>query len=557
MNPKYLLVASLCAVLLTNAQSFKIPDSLRNKNFDYLFDRIEDANNCNEQRSLYLQSFLMKAKTEEHWEELSNAYKNYVHYAPDKLKLIYADSMVKAAKKSNSYEIIGSAYLSKGIAYYGQKRLVEAMDIYLVADSYIKKTKDKYLIYKTKYRIGQIKLYLGYYSEAVSIFQQCITYFKDSNDRAYLDSLHSLGICYSKIGNYGLCTSINETGIAEGTRIGNRDMEPYFIHSEGINQCMIHNYAIGIGKIQSSLSGIRANKDFSNVMIGYFYIGKSYWGLGNAEKALAYFEKVDKSYTERDYMRPDLREAYEFMISYYKDKNMIKEQLRYVEKLLEVDKKLHLTYTYLQGKIRKEYDTKELVDERQKLKNSLKIRKYNDQIAIAIIGAMLLFIAYGMVRHFKNKKESRKRYEELVQKIENMEKTKAYKADDSDFSISKGAEAAVLHSLQKFENSKKFLERAWDLTKLASYCKTNTKYLSIIILRHRGKKFNEYINTLKIDYIAQRIRKDKVLQKYTHEALADEAGFSTTRRFVKAFLNSTGITPKYFIEELKMENEQS
>lgn len=556
MNPKYLLVVTLCAVLFTNAQSFKIPDSLRNRNFDYLFDRIEDDNNSSEQRSLYLQSFLMKAKMEEHWEELSNAYKNYVHYAPDRLKLIYADSMVIAAKRSNSNEIIGSAYLSKGIAYYSQKRLAEAMDIYLIADRYIKKTNDNYLIYKTKYRIGQIKLYLGYYNEAVSIFQQCISYFKDSNDRAYLDSLHSLGICYSKIGNYGLCTSINETGIAEGIRIRNRDMESYFIHSEGINQSMIHNYVIGIEKIQSSLPYIRANKDFSNVMIGYFYIGKSYWGLGNKEKALTYFEKVDKSYMERDYMRPDLREAYEFMISYYKDKNMIKEQLQYVEKLLEVDKKLHLTYTYLQGKIRKEYDTKELVDEQQKLKNSLNIRKYNDQISIAIIGGMFLFIVYGIMRHFKNKKESRKRYEELVQKIEDMEKAKAYKTDDSDFSISKGAEAAVLHSLQKFENSKKFLERDWDLTKLASYCNTNTKYLSLIILRHRGKKFNEYINGLKVDHIAQRIRSEKVLQKYSHEALAGEAGFSTTRRFVKAFVGCTGITPKYFIEEAKKENIQ-
>lgn len=63
-----------------------------------------------------------------------------------------------------------------------------------------------------------------------------------------------------------------------------------------------------------------------------------------------------------------MREAYELMISYYKDKNRVKTQLYYVEKLLEVDKKLHNTYTYLQGKIRKEYDTKELVDEQQNLR---------------------------------------------------------------------------------------------------------------------------------------------------------------------------------------------
>lgn len=556
MITKFLLLIALCSIHFINAQQFQIPDSLKYKDFDYLFDRIEDDRNTDEKRSLYLLSFLMKAKTEENWEELSNAYKNYVHYAPDRLKLIYADSMAIAAKRSNSNEIIGSAYLSKGIAYYGQKRLAEAMDIYLVADQYIKKTNDKYLIYKTKYRIGQIKLYLGYYKEAIPIFEQCINYFKQSNSnvRAYLNSLHSLGVCHKMVGNHGLSTSINEKGIAEGIKTGNYDMEHYFIQSEGINQFMIHNYAVSIEKIQSSLPGIRINKDFSNEMVAYFYIGKSYWGLNDKEKAMAYFEKVDKSYIERDYIRPDLREAYELMISYYKDKNMLKTQLYYVEKLLEVDKKLHHTYTYLQGKIRKEYDTQELVDEQQKLKSSLNLRKYNDQISIFIISFMLLFIVYGIVRHFKNKREARKKYEELLQKIEDAAKIKADKGDDSDFSMSKDAEAAVLHSLQKFENSKKFLEKDWDLTKLAGYFNTNTKYLSLIILRHRNKKFNEYINTLKIDYIAQRIRNDKVLQNYTHDALAEEAGFSTTRRFVKAFLNCTGITPKYFIEELKMDD---
>lgn len=559
MSAKYLLIIFLCVSYFINAQKhmIQIPDSLKSKDFDYLFDRMEDGRISNGQRLLYLQSFLIKARSESNWEELSNAYKNYVHYAPNNLKLRYADSMVIAAKRSNSNEIIGSAYLSKGIAYYGQKRLAEAMDIYLIADDYIKKTNDKYLIYKTKYHIGQIKLFLGYYKEAIAIFQECIDHFKDSNVRAYLNSLHSLGICYNKVGNYGQCTSINETGIAQGIKTGNLDMEPYFIHSEGINQCMIHNYAISIKKIQSSMSGIRGNKDFSNEMVGYFYIGKSYWGLNDKEKAMAYFKKVDKSYTEYDYMRPDLRKAYEFMISYYKDRNMLQEQLQYVEKLLEVDKKLHITHTYLQGKILKEYETKELVDEQNKLKHSLNMRKYNDQISISIICFMLLFIVYGIVRHFKNKKEARKKYEELLQKIEGAGRVKGDKDDDSDFSMSKDAEAAVLHSLYKFENSKKFLERDLDLTKLAGYFNTNTKYLSLIILRHRNKKFNDYINSLKVDNIAKRIRNDKVLQRYTHDALAEEAGFSTTRRFVKAFLDCTGISLKYFIEELKMEDLQS
>nr|WP_198999688.1 helix-turn-helix domain-containing protein [Flavobacterium sp. ASV13] len=528
----------------------QIPDSLKDRDFDYLFDRIEEGSN----RSVYLRCFLIKAKAESNWEELSNAYKNYVHYAPDSLKLVFADSMVIAAKRSKSNEIIGSAYLSKGIAYYGRKRLAEAMDIYLIADSYIKETEDKYLIYKTKYHVGQIKYYLGYYDEAILIFEECISYFKSSNVRAYLNSLHSLGVCYKMVGNHGLCTSTNEKGIAEGLRTGNHDMDSYFIFSEGVNQCKIHNYKAGIEKLEKAMPGVLENKDFSNEMVGYFYLGRCYWGLNNKEKAIAYFKKVDEIYVERDYMRPDLREAYEFMITYYKSKDMIRSQLYYVEKLLEVDKKLHHTYAYLQGKIRKEYETKELLAAQRTLKSTLERQGRNNQILFYASSVMFLFIVYGIGRYFKNKKEARISYEALLKRIEDLEKSKDKKADESDFLMSRDAEKAMLYRLQKFEKSKRILEPDLDLTKMAGYFNTNTKYLSQIIARHRNKRFSEYINELKIDHIAQRIRNERLLRNYTHEALAEEAGFSSTRRFVNAFASSTGITLKYFIEELQKED---
>lgn len=552
---RYLLLISLCFFNTAGAQKHivKVPDSLKNKDFDYLFDRIEDDSITSNKRSLYLKTFLLKAKTENNWEELSNAYKNYVHYAADSKKLIYADSMVWAAKRSYDNEIIVAAYLSKGVAYYGQKRLKEAMDIYLIADSYVKKTKNEYLAYKTKYLIGQMKFYLGFYQEAIAIFKDCISYFKGSDVRAYLNSLHSLGVCYNMLGDHGLSSAVNEKGIAEGITMGNREMESYFIHSEGINQCRIHNYETAIKKIRISLPAIHQNNDFSNETVGNFYIGKCYWELGEKEKALAYFRKVEKSYNERDYIRPDIREAYEYMISYYKEKDMIRPHLYYVEKLLEVDKKLHHTYTYLQGKIVKEYDTQQLMQDQKKLKTLLSLQRYNNKISYIVFTIMFLIIIFGIVKYFRNKKEARQKYEELLLKIKQSDNAKIVKADETEFSMSKDAEAAVLLNLQKFEKSKKFLDPDLNLTKLAGYFNTNTKYLSQIIAKHRDQKFNDYINCLKVEYIAQRIRDEKTLRNYTHDSLAEEAGFSSTRRFVKAFTSCTKITPKYFIEELKKE----
>lgn len=555
---KYILILSLCNCMYMDAQGIisKIPDSIRKKDFDYIFNRIEDKKINDGLRSIYLQSFLIKAKSEKNWEELSNAYKNYVHYAPEKLKLIYADSMVGAAKQSKDNEIIGAAYLSQGVAYYRQKRLAEALDFYLIADNYIAMTTDKYQFYKVKYNIGLIKFYLGFYGEAIALFEECIDFFKKDDSRAYLNSLHMLGACYNMVGNHGLSTEINEKGIAEGRRSDDTDMEPYFVHSEGINQCKIHNFALSIEKIKEALPAIIKGGDFANESIGYLYLGKSYWGLGNKELAISYFKKVDQIYDQRGYLRPDMRDGYELMISHYESIGLQDVQLYYIKKLLRADRMLHKTYTYLQDKIHKEYDTKKLVQQKNAIEKSLNRRRYNDQIFISVIIGLCIFVIAIVVRYLRSKKKIRRKYQELVDKLEASKKIKVIASEENGISMSKDAEDMVLVQLKRFEGSRKILERDLNLTKLAGQFNTNPRYLSEIISKHRHKNFNNYLNGLKVDYIAERLRSEKILRNYTDKALGEEAGFSSTRRFVNAFEIQNEITPRNFIEELKKDHKE-
>jgi len=102
MIRKYFFLLSLCLGDQICAQElhFKIPDSLQNKNYDYLFDRIEESEKDSNKQSLYLKSFLVKSKTEKNWEEIVNGYKNYLYHSPENLHLIYADSMIYTAKKA-------------------------------------------------------------------------------------------------------------------------------------------------------------------------------------------------------------------------------------------------------------------------------------------------------------------------------------------------------------------------------------------------------------------------------------------------------------------------
>ena len=328
-------------------------------------------------------------------------------------------------------------------------------------------------------------------------------------------------------------------------------MESYFIHSEGINQYFKNNYATAIKKITYSLPVIKENKDFANESVGYFYIGKSYWALHKPKMALPYFRKVDGIFDAKSYIRPDLLENYELIIRYYKSQNNLKAQLHYIEKLLKANHILDTKYEYLSGRIRKEYDTKEIISERNNIKILLDRRKYNDFIFIAVITFLFFSILFLVYRHIRNKKIYRQKFEELMEKSETTTKVEAKNTTNGIEGINQDTVASVLKQLERFEKDKKFLEKDLTAAKLTAAFDSNAKYLSKIIYHYRGKNFTKYINDLKIDYIISLIKEDKRIRNYTNMALAEEAGFSSTQRFTTAFFSKTRMPTSYFIEEIK------
>lgn len=553
MIRKYLFLLSLCLGGQISAQKFhfKIPDTLRSKDYDYLFERIEESEKDSVKQSLYLQSFLVKSKAEKNFEEIVNGYKNYLYHSSENLKLVYADSMIYIAKKSMDNALIGSAYLTKGIVYYAWKKHNYALDNYLIANSYISKTNDKYLIYKTKYNIANIKYFLGYYDEAISLFNECVTYFKGNNDSGYLNSLHSLGLCYNRIGNYGLCTETNEKGLLESKRLANNEIKEYFILSEGVNQYFQYNYTTAINKINYSLPVIRKNKDFAHEAVGCFYIGKSYWNLKKPHLAIPYFKKVDTIFVEKGYIRPDLRNNYELLISYFKSKDNPTLQLNYIEKLLKVDSILHNRYRYVSGKIHKDYDTQELLFQKNNIEKLLNKKNRNDFIFKCITVFLFLSVIFLIYKQIKNRKIYRQRFDDLMIKSDTPIKVDSKNITNRIEDINQETITTVLKQLEKFETDKMFLEEDWTLAKLAATFGSNTRYISQIIATYRDKKFANYINDLKVDYLIALLKENKKIRNYNNKALSEEAGFSSTERFAKAFFSRTGMPTAYFIEKLR------
>ncbi|RYZ81155.1 MAG: hypothetical protein EOO68_36285 [Moraxellaceae bacterium] len=150
----------------------------------------------------YRENWLLKARQEKNYREEVAALRDIMYHANKKYLAQYADSLVIAAQNTKDAVLIGQAWLTKGIAYYGQNKNQQALKYYLKADSTLAPTTETYSKYKVRYAIANTKYYLGFYDEAKSLFLQCLDYNKNENDTAYLSTLYSLALCEGKLGHF-------------------------------------------------------------------------------------------------------------------------------------------------------------------------------------------------------------------------------------------------------------------------------------------------------------------------------------------------------------------
>lgn len=133
-------------------------------------------------------------------------------------------------------------------------------------------------------------------------------------------------------------------------------------------------------------------------------------------------------------------------------------------------------------------------------------------------------------------------------KVENIDKSSIIPVE---------TEQMLLQKLSKFEMGKKFTNQDTSIALLASQFDTNTKYLSEVINRHKGKNFNGYINELRINYIIEKLKTDPIYFNYKISYLAEECGFSSHSSFTTVFKSVTGISPTKFMNYLQHQKESA
>lgn len=514
----------------------------------------------------YANAYLNKAKSENDLVQKAKGYYLY-SFLYEKTKAIkYLDSAIACSKDENDIKLPAYAYSEKAYILKKQFKYKDAIDNFLLAEKRAQKNNIDFY-YNVKFSIAALRSEeLGEVVEALDLYRECFNYYKDKKIRtpkysfSYELVIFALADAYKALNQSDSATYFNKLGYRESKNTGNSLLNALFILNEGANLALTKNYKPALDSINKALPKIVFYKDTGNVLASYYYLGKTYVGLGKQKEAAKNFVKVDSMYNETRRITPEFMSGYPYLISYYKEKKDKENQLKYITKYMDINKTLQKNYKELTKKLKNEYDIPHLISEKETLIQSLEDENTKSYWGIGSLILLSISVSgFGFYQH-KLKKTYKLRFEKIIntEKVPNPVVADinlkpieiATYNNKEDLGIAEELVNQILEKLNQFETNNEYLQSNITIQLLAEKLETNSKYLSKIVNFYKEKTFIQYINDLRIDYAVTKLQQNNKLRNYTIQALALEFGFNSAESFSAAFYKKTGIKPTYFIKEL-------
>ncbi len=275
-------------------------------------------------------------------------------------------------------------------------------------------------------------------------------------------------------------------------------------------------------------------------------LGSLYFGEKEYSRSVAFFEKALAQATalpNREYQNNSLKGLAQGYLALEDSKKffLYKQKANILSSEIETDKTSAINSVY------------NFINSFQKERSHS--QQHRAFIWVYILGALfILVVVSGILMNYLYTSKTRE-YKAIYRYIspESIQPTPQPKNEMIHKSslIPEETEQLLLKKLDKFEAGKKFTNPDMSIAFLASQFDTNTKYLSEVINRNKGKNFNSYINELRINYIIGKLRTDPTYFNYKISYLAEESGFSSHSSFATVFKSVTGISPTKFMELLK------
>lgn len=567
MKVRFLFLLVLFFSLLS-AQNNDV-DSLKKYSYSDLETKYYEYNSTDNIKNANLIShyYLLKAKKEKNNDKIIEAYV-LMHFNDSfSNALKYLDSVQSLTKNSKKNTYPARTYLLRGNLYLRYDHQKEALNNYILGLKYAKEKRNKRQIAFAEISIAYLNNYIGKHYEAAKKLKYYLYNAPYLSENELSDIHLNLASTYLDIEKMDSAKVLIQEGIQSSKKTNIYRYNQY-LSLFGLYNLKLRNYRVAINELNKSKEYfIKTEADALSINYATLYLGQAYAGSGQKEKAIKNFATIDSIVKKTDNTFPELREVYSYLIDYYKERNDKEKQLYYIDRFLNIDKKLDSQFRYVSRELPRRYDAPNLVKEKENIINDLQNRKVILYISIVVLAIILLLT---VILYYKSKKSERRHKiiaQELLDSVfeKNQSNNNTGKLQDiSSDSIenenteekiiritSEEVAQSILRELNMFEAKEHFLQKGITLGSVAKKIKTNPRYLSEVINIYKGKNFATYINDLRIDQAINRLATDKKFRSYKISVIAEELGYNNEQAFTLAFKRRTGTPLGIYLKEIE------
>lgn len=526
----------------------------------------------------YAEAFLAKAKKENNFLKIADAYYMLASISETAEVFAYTDSIIAVSKDRNFYGYPAKAHILKANFLGSLSRFREAMDELAAANEYANAKGNIEQQYQIKYFIALLKNDLGAYEESLALLKEVLHYYEDkyaqdarpdyvsrlfARNESYMIGVITSSYAYGSqlriLEKYEEAEKVNKKAIDLSLQTMDSFLYDRILLSSSLTHYHKKEYRSSLDSLLKSKK-INTKKKFSlgtSIRIDIL-LGRIFLKQGKNKEAVAVLKQADSIAIANNYFFSGKRLIYEILIDHYKERNNLDQQLFYINKLLQVDSILDTNVQYLSKEINEAYTTPNLLLEKERLIESLEKNNSAKAIWLAVLTVFTLFLIVFLVRDHRKQKIYKRRFLELLhtteQSKEPVEKDSTHSLiakKPEDIGVPETIVNDILKNLEQFEQDKDFLQDDISVARLSKKFNTNVKYFSKVVNTYKNKSFTTYINELRVYYLIDELKTNTKYRKYTIKAIANEIGFNTTEAFSKSFYKTTGIYPSFFIKQLE------
>ncbi|WP_298511825.1 helix-turn-helix domain-containing protein [uncultured Kordia sp.] len=508
--------------------------------------------------------FLDISNKDEVWTKhaLDIAYHFYKKEKYDK-SMLFTEAVIEVSQKIQNKTDLSKAYLRKGNIYMQQGAHEKALNAYYSLLQIAEQEENLNYQFFARMNIAVIHRMMRQYKKALEKCTealQIIDQTKYKNKRNHVNLLTILSETYLDMEQLDDALHHIEKGLLISEKLDYSHGKVDLLIKKGIISYKKENFEEALTYLRQAENILKEDvltNDFYQKTYTNYFLAACFF------KQEKYQQTVDQLLKTIKLLKNDTkRDAY--ILDTYLLLSKSYNKLKNTEQTLL----WHDEYLKLNAILEKDEDrvqTNIYEQETQLFKNQIALLKKEKEQSNTIIwyavGCAAIFIIvwiFTLSKSVKKERSNKVVFNKLTSKIESLnaqyQNLTNKKSAQKLFDIEDEKVARILKGVEKLETSHYFLNLDCSLSAMAKKLKTNRSYLSQIIKTHKKKKFNEYINDLRITYTINRLKTDTQFCKFSIASIAKEVGYKSDYSFVKHFKERTKVKPSDYIKNLLQEN---